>query len=331
MSYTTILQGSFTSDGTATTLSFINGVDWIKIYNITVADAAQTTAIGVEYKWFKGMPAGHGLEYKKSNAANAANLVDYVHTGMFTEYDASLSTLGAKLAVTAISNATIPVVTTGVNHTLNAGDIVRLIDITGAQQFGGMDFTVGKSSPLGANTFTLDYAPTIVAGTTGFYRLVPASYFYKYYPRTRYITNITQAAQAVITMSVSNNYYVGQKVRLSVPSDFGMVEMNGLSGTILATSLTNTVNSITVDIDSTAFTAFAFPLTTGTPFTPAQVSIFGENTAAALDAGTDILNDRVLNIMEKGLILGAGADAPAGQTGDLIFWEAGSSFSVNNV
>lgn len=330
MTNTTILQGSFTSDGTAKDILFVNGVDWIKVYNITVADAAQTTAIGVEYKWFKGMPAGHGLEYKKSNAANAANLVDYVHTGMFTEFDASLSTLGAKLAVTAISNAAIPVVTTGVNHTLNFGDIVRLIDITGAQQFGGMDFTVGKNT-LGANTFSLDYAPQIVAGTTGFYRLVPTSYFYKFYPRTRYITNITQAAQAVITMSVSNNYALGQKVRLSVPAEFGMVEMNGLSGTIVARTLSNTVNSITVDIDSTAFTAFSFPLTTGTPFTPAQVSIFGENTAASIAGGVDILSDAVYNSMTKGLILGAGADAPAGQNGDLIFWEAGTSFSVNNV
>lgn len=65
------------------------------------------------------------------------------------------------------------------------------------------------------------------------------------------ITDITQAAQAVITVGSSHGLVAEDSVHISGVA--GMTEINGLRGLVL--SVTST--TITVDIDSTAFTAFA--------------------------------------------------------------------------
>lgn len=329
MENTIIQQGSFTSTGSAQTLQIRSDLDWIKVYNTTIAAGAQTTAIGVEYMWLRGFPQGAMWEYKKSNAANAANLSVYATTGGFTLIDSTSNPVGTLNAtITAVSNAAIPVVTCNANHNLSAGDVVRLINVAGGQQLGGMDFTVGHNT-LTNQTFSLDYMAQIVAGTTGSWRKI--SYDPIFCPRRRSITKITQAAQAVVTMSVTHGYTVGQKVRFVIPAAFGMTELNGLAGTITAIDTTATTgNSITVDINTTTFTPFAFPLTADAPFTPAEVVPFGENTATAISAGVNVLGDSTINTGYIGIQLAAGANSPAGQLNDVIYWVAGKSFSVDN-
>ncbi len=330
MAYDTVIQqGRFTSAGTAKTLQIRSDLDWLKVYNITVAAASQTTAIGVSYYWQRGFPAGAMWEHLKSNAANAANLDQYLTTGGFTLVDSSVQTPGTLNAtITAISNAAIPVVTNSGTNGLSAGDVVRIINVAGAQQLGGFDFTVGYNT-LSSSTFSLDYMSQIVAGTTGSWRKI--NFDPIFYPRRRYITKITQAASAVVTLSVTHGYQVGQSVRFVVPAAFGMVEMDGLQGTITAINTTTTSgNTITVNIDSSAFTAFAWPLTAAVPFTAAEVVPVGEDTAQALSSGVDILTDATINTAFIGITLAAGANSPAGQNGDVIYWVAGKSFSVDN-
>ena len=325
-----IQQGRFTSDGTAKTLQLRADVDWMEVYNYTVADADQTTAVGVQYYWQRGFADGYGWEYKKSNAAAAANLSDILTSGGFTYVDSSLDPNGALNAtVTAVSSAAIPVVSNSGSNALVAGDVVRLSDISGAQQLGGIDFTVGHNT-LTSGTFSLDYMAQIVAGTTGSWRKVKFDPIY--YPRHRYITAITQAAGgAVVTLSVKHGYKVGQKVRMVVPSGYGMIEMDGLQATITAIDTTVTTgNTITLDIDSSAFTAFSFPLTAAAPFSPALVVPIGMDSAEAIADSVDLLSDATVNQGYIGMILAAGANSPAGQSDDVIYWRAGKSFSVDN-
>ena len=333
MDNTIIQQGRFTSTGALQYIPLRADVDWMKIYNQTVAANNNTTsAVGVEYYWQRGMAAGTGIEYRKSNAANASQLTTWMATGGFTTYNDYAAAAGTLLTTTAVSAAAIPVVTTTNPHGLSAGTIVRMINVTGALQLGGIDFTVGNNT-LGGSTFSLDYMPQIVVGTGGFYRVIPGGLDNQWYPKHRTITKITQAASAVITMSVTHGFTVGQKVRLIVPAAYGMVEMNNLSATITAIDTTVTTgNSITVNIDSSAFTAFAFPVTlTGAGgLSQAMVVPVGEDTSAALVAGHDILEDSERNNMTMGMILSAGADSPAGSVSDVIYWVAGKSFSVTN-
>lgn len=326
MAFNTVLQqGRFTADGTAETLTIRSDVDWMHVVNYTVADDdTQTTAVGVEYYWQRGMAADTGIEYKKSNAANAAQLTTALASGGFTLEDTSDNPVQAAVAVTSTTNATQPVVATGDTSGLVAGDIVRLVNITSTANLGGIDFQIDTISASTSFRIANAFANAPGAGTTGFYRKIANQA--NYVPRRRFIVNITQAASAVVTTSVDHGYTVGEKMRFVVSTPYDMVELDGLSGTITAT----TTSTFTVDIDTTTFTAFAFPVNGDVPFTPSQVVPFGEDVAQARTSGVDELAGETDNVALIGMVLAAGADSPAGSTSDVVYWRAGKSFSVTN-
>jgi hypothetical protein len=147
-----------------------------------------------------------------------------------------------------------------------------------------------------------------------------------FYPRRRFAANITQASSAVVTCTVDHGLTVGQEVRLQVPAAYGMVEMDGLQATITAT----TASTLTLDVDSSAFTAFAFPLPAAAPFSPALVIPVGMDTGVALSNSVDDLADATENQSIIGVDLIAGNSSPAGNTSDVIEWRAWKAFSVNN-
>lgn len=327
---TIIQQGRFTSAGSAVTVQLRNGFDWMKVYNVTQAAASQTAAVGVMYEWFRGFPQDYAWEWKKAGSGVAgANLVTYNTSGGFTLLDSSLSPNGVVNAtVSAVSSASIPVVTNSGTNGLVAGDIVRMLNVNNAAQIGGMDFTVGYNT-LSSTTFSLDYMSQMVAGTSGSWMKI--KYDALFYPRRRSITKITQASQAVVTLSVTHGYKVGQLVRMVVPAAYGMSEMNGLQATIVAVNTTAASgNTITLNVDSSAFSAFAFPVSADVPFSPAEVVPMGEDTADALSQGVDILSDATVNTGYIGMRLAAGVNSPAGSNNDLIYWMAGTSFNVDN-
>ena len=329
MDNTIIQQGRFVSLGVNQPIDIRSGYDWIETYNYTQALAAQIGAVGVKFSWQAGMPQGSAFETTKGVAGAAGEFV--VATGGFAAYDTSTGYFGPMHTadVTAVSAAAVPVVTETTANDLTAGDIIRLTNIAGASQISGMDFTVGYGT-LTANTFSLDYMPQIVAGTTGNWQKVGiGDWNAPFYPSRRFITRVTNAAQAVITMSVNHYYTVGQKVRVIIPAVYGMT-LPATQGTIVAIDGATGVghNTITVDIDTTALAAFVFPLTAATPFTFAEVIPVGEDTSTALSTGNNILADATLNVNAIGALLYAGVDSPAGRAGDVIYWKAGKSFNV---
>lgn len=334
MTGTTISQGRFTSFGADVIINVPQGCDWFKTYNVTVAaDAGVVAKQGVEFYWQRGIPPENaGIVFFKGDAANAGNAIQLVDD-IFFPFDSSLVRNGAIEDIAAISGANPPVVTSNGSN-LVVGNVVRIFDVAGAAQLGGIDFTVGNGT-LTANTFSLDYMTPIAVGGAGEFRVVSAfGSPTLYQPSTRYITSITNAALAVVRLSVTHNYAIGQEVRFVVPEAYGMTEINGLVGTIVAVDYTAAPggNDITVDIDTTAFTPFDFPLDAAVPFSPALVIPFGENTATALAFNANILGDSVVNIGIIGMKLkGGDHDSPAGEDGDVIMWVAGKSFSVTNL
>lgn len=329
-SNTTMLQGAFTATGDAIYIPLRAGIDWMRVYNTTVAAASQTTAVGVEYYWQLGFPAAAAWEYKKAGSSVAgANLITYNTTGGFTYYDSSLQTYGTVNATTtAVSTAAIPVVTNTGTNGLSAGQVVRILSQTAAPQLGGLDFTVGINT-LSSTTFSLDYmAQLTVAGTDGSWMLVDFDPIF--YPAHRYITSITSSGfESVVVFSVTHGYQVGQILRFNVSSAYGMSQINGLSGTIVSVDTAD--NSVNVAIDSSSFTAFAFPLAAAYPFTPASATPVGEDSAFALASNVNVLNDATLNISSIGMILAAGANGPAGSEDDVIYWQAGTVFSTDTI
>lgn len=338
MDGTIIQQGFFTSDGTATFIPLRSGVDWMQVINMTEAAAANNNH-GVSYDWQLGMLADDGLVTLRNGASTAVNVSTSLTLGVdgFQLLDTSVQAVSANRAITRIQAGPPPLVSTANTVGLIQNQtVVRMYFQTGtapyAQQLGGIDFTVGA---VVANTsFTLQNMPAIVATGNPIvsnYRIVPFDPIF--YPRRRVVSGISQAAQAVVTTTVNHGYFVGQQIRFTNANQvrpgsaaYGMVEINNLTGNIVDT----TDSTFTVDIDTTGFTAFAFPLTANYPFTPLEVVPVGEDTATALDQvpPLDTLNDAVVNTAQIGMLLGAGITSPAGTNGQLVFWKAGKSFNV---
>ena len=301
MDNTIIQQGRFTSTGKLTTLNLRSDVDWIKVVNETTSAAGGANALSEAF-WQRGMATGIG--YVKENTIGA--LVPGALTIGFTLVDTSEQALGALFdTITAVSNAGIPVATNGGVNGFIAGDVVKLIDVVGGTQLNGIDFTVGINT-LTNTTFSLDYMAQIVTATTGKWRKVNVDPLY--YPRRRYITKISKAVNAVVTLSVTHGYTVGQEMRFKVPTEYEMIEMDGLTGAIVAISTAN--NTVTVDIDTSGFTTFVVPVTAvaALGITPAQLIPLGEDTRVArTGAGGVPLKDATTNTGYIGISMGGGA------------------------
>ncbi len=322
-------QGAFQSSGSNEFLELPSGVDYLWVYNLTKASAAGAGE-GVQYYWQRGFP-NRGIIYAKTAVTDALT-IDWLPS-LFFEANTTINIPGSSVAITGIDNSNPPIVTTGDTSQLSNFDIVRIYNTVGARQLRGLDFTINN---IVANTsFELAYMAQIVnaAPGAGSYRRIPYNPYF--YPSTRFISKISQAALAIVTLTVSHNYVVGQKIRFVIPevtaAAFGMTQLNGVEATIVAIGQADAdgvTNTITIDVDTSGFSAFAFPLTADPAFTPAQVIPVGENTAIALALGADILSDATVNQGKIGMVLVAGANGPAGELGDSIVWVAGKSFNL---
>lgn len=318
---TIMLQGGFTADGNAKTLKLRSDIDWIEIINLTNT-AGTDDAHGCKFYWQRGMGTYSVVDYHP--AANATLAVTYTANSLEL-IDTSDYDLGAAVAVTSGSDATRPVYLTASTAGLATGSIVRVYS-TDHDTLNGLDFSIDT---LVANTSfrlanTIATTPGVVAGT-GFYRLVaPNVEIYSMFtPSNRNIANITQAASAVVTTLVDHNYAVGQAITFNVNSDSGMTQINGLVGNITAV----TTSTFTVDINSSGFTAFNFPLPAVAPYTPSSVTVVGDEHGSSVD---QLAVGKLYNQAYIGVVLQPGEALPAGEDGDVIKWRAGRSFSVDN-
>ena len=119
----------------------------------------------------------------------------------------------------------------------------------------------------------------------------PNGYAYQfpvYQPAMRLIAAITQAIPAQVTTSFAHNYQTGDIVRLIVPNGYGMVQANGLMGTITV----NADTTFLIDIDTTTFTAFVIPNTL--VVTVAQVVPIGEVNSKLTQATRNVLGGPVV-------------------------------------
>jgi hypothetical protein len=249
-----IAYGSFISDGNARTISIPSGVSYFEIENRSTYGTAPAAI--VKSWWQTGMANNTAMQWNEAAGTSILSAVAAATNGI--AFVQSPIAPGAASAITAITNATPAVVSSATTPLV--GDIVRIYGTTGMLQASSLDYTVTAVNP--GVTFTLGYLPAgagqlnfLAAATAGFWRRVAD---YQYYPRKRFVTFITQAAQAVVTLSVTHGYVVGEKVTIYLPdARFGMTEINGLTGTIQAVN--PATNTVTLDIDSTAFTAFTYP------------------------------------------------------------------------
>jgi len=307
-----IASGSFTSDGTTKKIALRSDFDHFEVINFTQRATTQATGRGVEFRWNLGYADGYADMISKEDNVNTVTY-EAVTTGGFTRVDQSVQTLGAEKDMSGTEIAKATSVVTVTSHGYSVGDRVRIYSTTAMLQVAGYDFSI--TAVPGANSFTLgtiDMSGFAADATGGNVRKVPNNPIFS--PQNNRITGITAANPMVVTLAVIHGLSVGEKVRLKVSSDFGMTEANDLIGEITAVSTAN--NTITLDIDASGFTTFAFPTSAvaANGVTPAQIIPIGE--IATVFAGS---TDNTAQIVME---LPSGADSPGGSTSDKIYWRA---------
>lgn len=303
---TEVMVGKYTSDGTYKILQLPAEVHHFQIWNYTDQSSTANPGIVKRAYWFLGMPTDYYLGVKNTDgAATDESLIGT--TGGFRWLESQPNNLEASVAAITAITAASPAVVSEVGHGYSIGDTVLITGTTGMLQIAGMEFTI---TAINANDFTLGYLAAVgfaAAATAGIARRVTTPPIFA--PRKRYITAITAAASAVVTLSVTHGYQVGEKITFHVPAAFGMTQIDGLTGEITAISTAN--NTVTVNIDSSAFTAFAFPASGTVPFTFAHVTPTGN----AAGVSTGAIDNRGYHALR----IGATVD---GADGDEMKWIA---------
>ncbi len=345
MPFTILNGGSFTSTGVGVKIPIPSSADYFKTWNITQYIAASPTAV-VGGEWFGAKfgagasPANGGLRWKK--AGSSAILIDSFTTSTATDgftYVTEYPIVEAPNSSGFTMTATNPAVVTQTN-TYSNGDIVRIYVATGDLTLGGIDAQISSVSGSG---YTLLGLPATAAN--GFTAISAAttrriSKTLAVDPEYLYITNIRPGSVAavpfvgsIVSTSVdpSNFYSVGMKIHFSVPSSYGMTEMNQLTGTILAVNIAATTNTaaynLCVDIDSSAFTPFVWPASALSPTSALFATLAPAGAATKQDPTTGIFTgyDFTLQPFRTAqftpfMFLAGGASSPAGASADIINW-----------
>lgn len=281
--YQIIEGGYFTSDSTLhkqVALSAMPDLFFIRNRTAWGDDAAETT---VEARWVKGMAQGSAQTVDQANTTGILSS-EAVTSGGFTFIDTAQPPTFAALASTTITgNAGTFIVTMANTGDIAVGDYVRLYNIAGEQQISGYTFAV---TAVSVNTsITLGYMAssgiTFAAdATSGFVKKYIPN---RMYPRIALIANITKATQAVIYFTAPNDFTPGEIISLRIPQEFGMVQANKVNARVLTVTNSSTVSSVTVDLDSSGFTTFAFP-------TSAQAAA-GVSPAIAIPSASGVVPD----------------------------------------
>jgi hypothetical protein len=288
MPFTILTQGTYTQPATAVAqiINLPSGCDYMKVVNYTQMSAASPTAC-VAGEWFGGglTAVNAGLRWRKagSSAILIDNFTDATATNGFTYITANPSPQAA-LTGTTITQAN-PAVAT-VTNTYSNGDQVIIYNAVGMQQISGMTFTISSVTTSGFTLLGLNSSGFAAAATSFMVRRItqnPQGVDTPVAPSSLYVTAVTNAVGAQVTVSQANQVFVGQKLEFQVPGSFGMVQLDNYyqsgSKPIIVQTIVDAYN-FTINIDTTNYTAFAFPASSGSPTTQlfATVAPAGQST-----------------------------------------------------
>lgn len=322
-----IQTGIFTADGSNKTIMLKADADRVIIENETEM-AATNSGHGFRYTWYLGLRTSMIMEYHPS--ADHTSAIDVISDAILPIDRFTIREDLDFISITAGTNATQPVYSTADTDGLESGSIIRIYE-TDQSNLNGIDFLIDN---VVTNTSfriasTLATAPGIVAGASGSYINVSydpytdealGSNFLNYKGISRReinIVDITKASAAVITTATNHYVDIDGYIKITVPSVYGMTQLD--AGVARAVSVTDT--TITTDIDSSAFTAFKFPIYTDYPFDKATIELVKDRDDT--DENVDNQgNERVTNERNAllAMTLKAGSALPAGSSGDVIRW-----------
>jgi hypothetical protein len=274
--------------------------------------------------WQKGMASGSALV--TANTAGAATDTSvFLSSGGITPIVTAANLYGPQEAGSGISKATPAVMTLTNSGLYNTGDIVLIEATTGALQFSGIPWMLTQDNGtttyyLGtsSNKFSSNGFAAAATNVVVQKLLSPLSFT----PYVSFIVNMTLGATTTVTTSIPHGLSVGDTVRLVIPSPWGPTQISGQQGQVTAVS---DITVFTVNINSSAATAFAFPTTAqaGAGVSWPQVIPFGDQASAFDLSAMD--NDY------QGLIIGNSSTVGAAilsENSALVLWRAQRSARV---
>jgi hypothetical protein len=334
MAFTIYNQGSFASTGVPVNIPVPSGADYFKTVNMTQIATTQATGRAVMCEWYSNpsFAVNSSINWTKANATNVIN-ASVVTSGGFN-YVRSFPQPEASFTGTAITNASPAVASGFVGLPYNNGDQVVLFGTTGMAQIGGATFTVSSVSATGFTLLGLPAAPFAAAATAVRARRV--SPFLPVLPEFLYVSAVSQASQAVVTVTQdpASVVYVGQKLVFQIPSSFGMVELNNSNSPQSLPAVVVSVNAaayqFTINVNTTAYTAFAWPASTGSPTAALFATVAPAGCSTQYDPLLQTYTGYNFNLQPfrsslflPYMNLQAGAQSPAGSSGDTVLWQVG--------
>lgn len=343
MDGTILGQGRFTvaAGVPVVTVAIPSNADFMKVINYTrMGTVGGASAFGFRYYWQRGMADATGtVEYYANGGAVVTG--DTLVAGGFTLFDSTQNVIGAARTTTASTNATRPVVSTANTTGVSVGSVVRVSN-TAQTDVNGIDMVVGAVSAGSSITLLTASNPLATApgaiGGAGFYRVINVDPLF--YPRRRFVVNVTQATNAQVSTSIAHGYTVGQELRFNIPAVSGMVQLNPTSDNNYQTAIVQSVvdaYNFTININTSTYTAFTWPTIAQQPSSFPIVVPVGEDTATANAQVPPLspLADATVNTGFLGMTLGTGGNGaisgaaitgPAGSVeADVVYWVAGKS------
>lgn len=332
MAFTIVTQGTFTQPSTAVNqiIPLPSSVDYFVTTNYTKFGAASDPAVCIRGEWYGGgiTAVNDGLRWTNTISTNAITIDKFstsTASNGFT-YVNKYPDPQAPLTGTTITNAS-PAVAT-VTNTYSEGDTVVIYNAVGMEQISGMTFTISSVSGSG---FTLLGLNTPGSAATSF-KVRRVSQYQRVEPSYLYVTAVTQAAQAQVTVSQANMVYLGQKLEFTVPGSYGMVQLNnyyqGQNLPVVVTGIVDAYN-FTINVNTTGYTPFALPASAGSPTTQLYATVAPAGQSTQYNPITMVqtgYNFQQLpfhtGVFIPYMYVPAGALSPGGSSGDVIVWQA---------
>lgn len=338
--FTIVSQGYYKQGATAT--NFIvplpSGADYFKMVNYTksIANAPTGAFMG---EWYGGgiTPSNDGVRWKKNGST--AVLIDSFSNasanpvGGFTYVTSNQVIPQAALTGTTITQANGAVAS--VTNTYSEGDSVIIYNAVGMEQISGMTFTISSVTGSQFTLLGLDSSGFAAAATAFSVRRIaqsPQAFTEPVSPTFLYVTKVSKAVNAQVTYSQKHNLVVGQKIEFSVPSSFGMVQLNNFyqpqSKPIIVASVVDAYN-ITLNIDTTNYTTFAFPASSASPTAQLFATSAPAGQSATFNPVTGVTTGYDFSVVpfKSGLfvpcmLVTAGQYAPGGEASEVLVWQA---------
>lgn len=251
-----------------------------------------------------------------------------------TIFNAAAQVNGANVAIASFVPGTTTVFTTSTAHGFKVGDIVRIGSLTSAPQLGGVAMAVTAVGSTTTFTTLLDSSNAVTSvGTVYKVGNVNLPSRSLYFPENRVIAAISQANPMVVTTLIPQNYSVGEKVRFQIPTAYGMQQINSpqtglpVEFTIRAVNNALGTQTVTLEANSTSFSAFAWPAVAQYPKSFPVMIPQGEGNVNNLSGISPYPlpfgNQNVLgfvreNLGNNGVLVGAGDGTNAATTGGII-------------